>query len=99
MKVGHPAGARFEMLDSIHSMDTEDSYNLGILFYLAIEAECATCSRRFAEPEGNGEKEIHKWAEQTAAKAYQTGWRDVNGEVTCPSCISLNKPLSNSRLS
>ena len=69
-------------------MDKEGIHNLGTLFYLAIEADCASCFRRFAEPEGDGEAGVHDWADKTAALAFQAGWRDVDGRPICSDCIS-----------
>ena len=66
----------------------KEVHNLFTLFYLAIEAECDICHRRFAEPEGDGEAGVREWAQRTAAAAYQVGWRDVADRALCPDCIS-----------
>jgi hypothetical protein len=66
----------------------KEIHNLATLFYLAIEAECDICHRRFAEPEGDGEAGVREWAQRTAAAAYQVGWRDVADRPLCPDCIS-----------
>jgi len=65
----------------------KEIYNLATLIYLAIEAECDTCQRRFAEPGGEAEAGIWEWAQRTATAAYQGGWRDVANKPLCPDCI------------
>jgi hypothetical protein len=70
-------------------------HNLATLIYLAIEAECDVCHRRFAEPEGEGEAGIWEWAQRTAVAAYQAGWRDVGDSPLCPECIPImHTPLT-----
>jgi len=66
----------------------KESHNLATLIYLAIEAECDVCHRRFAEREGEGEAGVWEWAQRTAAAAYPVGWRDVADRSHCPECIS-----------
>jgi len=67
----------------------EEVVNLSNLFYLAIEAECEICHRRFTEPEGDNEHSIGEWARRrAAAAAYHIGWRDVGGRPLCPDCVA-----------
>jgi ribosomal protein S27E len=73
------------MEKSIHELTT--------LIYLAIEVECKVCQKRFAEPAGNlgvGEVDVWRWAEKTAAAAWQSGWRSVEQKVYCPGCLGKN---------
>jgi len=65
--------------------------NLATLIYLAIEVECEACHQRFAGAEGDAgesEPDISRWSKQMAAAAYQVGWREVGGTVTCHKCVS-----------
>jgi hypothetical protein len=66
----------------------KEIHNLATLIYLAIEAECDVCHKRFTEPEGETEHELWQWAQKTAATAYQSGWRDIADRPLCPECIA-----------
>jgi len=59
--------------------------------YLAIELECDSCQRRFAEPDddvGGTEADVRRWADETAVAARQAGWRIVADRILCPDCIT-----------
>jgi len=63
--------------------------------YIDIDVECTICHLSFvgAKLDADTEKDIRRWANETAVAARKANWRmDSQGNICCPDCYRKTHP-------